>query len=62
MVHEGLRNVAAGANPMTLKKGIEAAVDAAVESHQGARQGSRLEGSDRPGRLDLGRRQRDRLR
>jgi chaperonin GroEL len=32
MVHEGLRNVAAGANPMSLKKGIEAAVDAAVES------------------------------
>ena len=32
MVHEGLRNVAAGANPMTLKKGIEAAVAAAVES------------------------------
>ena len=27
MVHEGLRNVAAGANPMSLKKGIEAAVD-----------------------------------
>ena len=27
MVHEGLRNVAAGANPMTLKKGIEAAVE-----------------------------------
>ena len=32
MVHEGLRNVAAGANPMTLKKGIEAAVEAAVAS------------------------------
>jgi len=32
MVHEGLRNVAAGANPMTLKKGIEAAVSAAVDS------------------------------
>ena len=32
MVHEGLRNVAAGANPMSLKKGIEAAVDAAVEA------------------------------
>src|SRR3954452_3850437 len=32
MVHEGLRNVAAGANPMTLKKGIEAGVDAAVAS------------------------------
>ena len=32
MVREGLRNVAAGANPMDLKKGIEAAVVAAVES------------------------------
>src|SRR5213592_4224930 len=31
MVHEGLRNVAAGANPMSLKRGIEAAVEAAVE-------------------------------
>ena len=32
MVREGLRNVAAGANPMSLKKGIEAAVEAAVSS------------------------------
>src|SRR5436190_24331345 len=32
MVHEGLRNVAAGANPMSLKRGIEAAVEAAVSS------------------------------
>ncbi|HWG73129.1 MAG TPA: chaperonin GroEL [Acidimicrobiales bacterium] len=32
MVHEGLRNVAAGANPMSLKRGIEAAVEAAVAS------------------------------
>ncbi|MFM8563266.1 MAG: chaperonin GroEL [Acidimicrobiia bacterium] len=32
MVREGLRNVAAGANPMSLKKGIEAAVAAAVAS------------------------------
>src|SRR5688500_7655698 len=32
MVREGLKNVAAGANPMALKKGIEAAVEAAVES------------------------------
>jgi chaperonin GroEL len=32
MVREGLRNVAAGANPMTIKRGIEQAVDAAVES------------------------------
>ena len=30
MVHEGLRNVAAGANPMALKRGIEAGVEAAV--------------------------------
>ncbi|MDA8277404.1 MAG: chaperonin GroEL [Actinomycetota bacterium] len=32
MVREGLRNVAAGANPMSLKKGIEEAVEAAIES------------------------------
>jgi chaperonin GroEL len=32
MVREGLRNVAAGANPMGVKKGIEAAVEAAVAS------------------------------
>ena len=32
MVHEGLRNVAAGASPLALKRGIEAAVAAAVES------------------------------
>ncbi len=32
MVREGLRNVAAGANPMVLKKGIEAAVTEAVNS------------------------------
>ena len=32
LVREGLRNVAAGANPMVLKKGIEAAVSTAVDS------------------------------
>jgi chaperonin GroEL len=32
MVHEGLRNVAAGANPMSLKRGIESAVETAVSS------------------------------
>ena len=31
MVHEGLRNVAAGANPMVVRRGIEAAVAEAVE-------------------------------
>ena len=32
MVREGLRQVAAGANPMELKRGIESAVDAAVKA------------------------------
>src|SRR5688572_27872656 len=32
MVREGLRQVAAGANPMELKRGIEAAVETAVKS------------------------------
>jgi chaperonin GroEL len=35
LVREGLRNVAAGANPMGLKRGIEAAVEAAVEAIAG---------------------------
>ena len=34
MVREGLRNLAAGANPMGLKRGIESGVAAAVESIQ----------------------------
>jgi chaperonin GroEL len=32
LLHEGMRNVAAGANPQALKRGIDAAVAAAVES------------------------------
>ena len=35
MVHEGMRNVAAGANPMALKKGIEAGVASAVAAIEG---------------------------
>ena len=35
MVREGLRNVAAGANPMVLKQGIQEAVAAAVEGIKG---------------------------
>ncbi len=31
MIHEGMRNVAAGANPMVLKKGIEQAVETLVK-------------------------------
>ena len=38
MVREGLRNVAAGANPMSIKKGIEAGVSAAVDSIRGQSQ------------------------
>ena len=34
MIHEGMRNVAAGANPMVLKKGIELAVKTLVEKIQ----------------------------
>ena len=32
IIHEGLKNVAAGANPVILRNGIEKAVDAAVEA------------------------------
>src|SRR6266487_7036180 len=32
MVHEGLRNVAAGASPIALRRGIEKGVDVAVEA------------------------------
>ncbi len=32
MIHEGMKNVTAGANPMVLRKGIAKAVDAAVEA------------------------------
>src|SRR6202167_723455 len=42
LVHEGLRNVAAGASPTGLKRGIEKAVKAAVESI--AQQAKEVEG------------------
>ncbi|MCD7867211.1 MAG: chaperonin GroEL [Clostridiales bacterium] len=35
MVHEGLKNIAAGANPIELRKGMKKATDAAVESIKG---------------------------
>ncbi len=44
LVREGLRNVAAGTNPMALKKGIEKAVAAAVESIHA--QASEVEGKE----------------
>jgi chaperonin GroEL len=44
MVHNGMRNVAAGANPMALRRGIERAVEATVE-HLG-KQAHDVEGRD----------------
>jgi chaperonin GroEL len=44
MVRQGMRNVAAGANPMALKRGIEKAVAAAVEAIQ--KQARDIEGKD----------------
>ncbi len=44
LVQEGLRNVAAGASPMSLKRGIEKAVAAAVASI--AKQSSKISGKD----------------
>ncbi|MCD7820270.1 MAG: chaperonin GroEL [Lachnospiraceae bacterium] len=38
MVHEGLKNIAAGANPIELRKGMKKATDAAVESIKGMSQ------------------------
>ena len=56
LITEGLRNVAAGANPTSLKRGIDKAVKAAVESiaHQAKEIDS--QDRDRPGGLHLGRR------
>lgn len=44
MIHEGMRNVAAGANPMILKKGIEKAVATLVEEIKAKAQ--KVEGKD----------------
>jgi chaperonin GroEL len=44
IVKEGLRNVAAGANPMSLKRGIERAVELAVEAIKN--QSKEVEGKD----------------
>ncbi|NLQ13646.1 chaperonin GroEL [Olsenella sp. KGMB02461] len=38
IVNEGLRNVAAGANPLAIRRGIDHAVDAVVEEMKGAAQ------------------------
>ncbi len=44
MIREGMKNVAAGANPMIMKRGMAKAVDAAVESIQ--KDSQRVKGSE----------------
>ena len=60
LIKEGLRNVAAGANPSGLKRGIEKAVKAAVESIEKQSREGRGQESDRAGRDHLRRRRLDR--
>ena len=60
MVKAGLKNVAAGANPMALKRGIEKGVEAAVEAIKAQAQRRGDEGRRRQRRLDLRGRPRDR--
>ena len=50
IVREGLKNVAAGANPMGLKRGIERAVEAVVEEPQEELEGGLRQGGHRPRR------------
>ncbi len=44
MVHEGMKNLAAGANPIILRKGMRKATDAAVEAI--AKMSSKVKGKD----------------
>ena len=60
MVRLGMKNVAAGANPMAVKKGIEKAVVGRRRVDQVAGQGRRRQERHRQRRHDLGRRQLDR--
>ena len=49
IVHEGLKNVAAGANPLALKRGIEKAVDQVVEAI--GKQSNEISGKDQIARV-----------
>lgn len=49
LVREGMKNIAAGANPMVLKKGMDQAVDTAVETI--VANSKRIEGSDEIARV-----------
>ena len=61
IVKEGMKSVAAGMNPMDLKRGIEKAVHGRRRGHQGAGPHRLRLGRGRPGRHDL-RQRRDRDR
>jgi chaperonin GroEL len=50
MVRQGMRNVAAGANPMALKRGVEKAVDQVVE-HLRDKQSKEIAGKDQIARV-----------
>ena len=63
IVREGAKSVAAGANPMDLKRGVDMAVHAVVAGAEDEGQEGHHQRRDRPGRHHLGqRRQRDRAR
>ena len=53
LVKEGLRNVAAGADPISLKKGIEKAVKAISDELLASAKPVESEGADRRDRIDL---------
>jgi chaperonin GroEL len=50
MVRQGMKNVAAGANPIALKRGVERAVDAVVE-HLRSKQSKEIAGKDQIARV-----------
>jgi chaperonin GroEL len=50
MVRQGMKNVAAGANPMALKRGIEVAVDSVVD-HLRSKQSKEISGKDQIARV-----------
>ena len=54
IAREGAKAVAAGLNPMDLKRGIDLAVDGHRRRSQGQFQEGHLERRDRPGRHDFG--------
>ena len=62
IVHEGMRNVAAGANAMLLKRGIDSAAKPSIAKIQEMAECGQGQGRDRPGRRNFGRGHRDRRR